>query len=103
MSRITYFTLYEGQDLSADDVTTQMLLREYDSYQVYGSTDTSVGTFRMQTSLDNTNWYDTTNLVTWTTSGDFYGQFINDNEYLRVKAIQDTSNVNLIVTARKGD
>ena len=103
MSTISHHHLWQNTDISANDTTTQVLMRAYDSYQIVGSTLTNTGSFTVQNSIDANNWYSSTNQVIFTTSGDFFGQFYNDNEYIRIRADQDTSGLDLIVTARKGD
>ena len=103
MSRHYNQILFTSQDLTIDQSSNFVALKEYDSYHLFGSTDTSHGSFVVQCGVNGSDFYDTSNKVSWTVSGDVFGNFVNDANYVRVKALQDTSNVTLILAARKGD
>jgi len=103
MSRHFYDIIYSNEDLALNQTSDHILLHEYDSYHVFGSTDTSHGSLTVQCSIDASNFYDTTNSLVWNISGDVFGSFMNDAKYIRMKAGQDTSNVTLLLSARKGD
>ena len=107
MSSIIYQRLYTAESVADASTSTSVNLRKADSYEVVGGFSSGSGYAEIQVSMDNSTWYSSGQQVILTAAaGKFFGQFSNDNDYVRLLWSEDGSGsfggVNCYISARIG-
>lgn len=102
---IGHTLLWNDVAVNALQSTEKVNIREYDSYDIYGNLTSSGGvpvTLSIKTSSDASAYFTTGQEVYIASgTGDFYGRFENDNEFLKISTDVSLSNAYLIISAKK--